>query len=136
MLFKAEIVTEIAFSFPNEIGILAKAARSLSKAGIGIQGMLNYSKGSTTQTYMVLSKNTEEAKKILKEMGVESIGEGNVIAVTLQGETGALAEMAERLAKAQINISNMYVCESPQGPSVIYISTSDDDTAVEVLRAE
>lgn len=131
---KAEIVTEISFSFPNEVGVLARTARSFSDAGIGVRGMLNYSQGSTTQTYMVLSSGLEQAKEILTEQGVESVGQGNVVAVTLEGETGALADMAERLAEAELNIANMYVCESPQGPSIIYVSTNDDDKAVEVLN--
>lgn len=130
---KAEIVTEISFSFPNEIGVLAKTARAFSDAGIGVRGMLNHSEGSTTRTYMVLSSGMDKAKEILEEQGVESVGQGTVVSVTLEGKTGALADMAERLAEAEINISNMYVCESPQGPSVIYVSTNDDDKAVEAL---
>lgn len=130
---KAELVTEISFSFPNEVGVLARTSRALSEADIGIRGMLNFSKGSTTETFMVLSGDFDKAKEILTEQGVESIGQGNVVAVTLEGETGAIADMAEKLAEAELNISNMYVCESPQGPSMIYISTNDDDKAVEAL---
>jgi len=132
---KAEIVTEIEFSFPNEIGILAKVARSLSDAGIGIKGMLNFSKGSTTETYMVLSQDIEKAKEIITGHGVESIGQGTVVSITLEGESGPIAIMAEKIADANINIANMYVCESPQGPSIIYVSTNDDDKAVEILNA-
>jgi len=131
---KAELVTEIAFSFPNEIGILARTSRALADANIGIKGMLNVSRGSTTETFMVFSKDFEKAKEILREVGVDSIGEGNVVAVSCEGETGAIAEMADRLAKAQVNISNMYVSESVMGPSMVYISTNDDDKAVEVLN--
>ena len=131
---KAEIVTEIAFSFPNEIGILAKVARALSDNDIGIKGMLNFSKGSTTETYMVLSRNIDKAKEVLMKHGVESIRQGTVVSITLEGESGPIAIMAERLAEANINIANMYVCESPQGPSIIYVSTNDDDKAVEVLN--
>jgi len=127
---KATIETEIEFSFPNEIGVLARVARSFSEAGIGIKGMLNFSKGSTTETYMVLSRDIDKAKDILTEAGVDSIGKGTVVAVNLEGETGAIAVMAERLAEAKINIANMYVCESPQGPSIIYVSTNDDDAAI------
>jgi len=131
---KAEIVTEISFSFPNEPGILARTARSFSDAGIGIKGMLNVSKGSTTQTYLVLSSGIDKAREILKEAGVESVGQGNIVAVTLEGETGAIATMAEKLAEAQVNIENMYVCEADEGPSRIYVSTNNDDKAVEVLN--
>ncbi|MGE3278981.1 MAG: hypothetical protein AB7J40_04300 [Candidatus Altimarinota bacterium] len=131
---KAELATEISFSFPNEIGILAKTARALTDAGIGIKGMLNVSKGSTTETFMVFSKDVEKAKDILKKVGVDSIGEGNVVSVTMEGETGAIAMMAEKLAEAQVNISNMYVSESVMGPSMVYISTNDDDKAVAVLN--
>lgn len=135
MLNNAEIVTEISFQFPNISGVLAKAARALANAGIGIRGMLNYSKGSTTETFMVLSKDIPKAKKILQKHGVLGIiGEGNIVAVKMEGEVGAIAEMSEKLAKANINISNMYVCEAFQGPSVIYISTNDDDKTVEVLN--
>lgn len=131
---KATIETEIEFSFPNEIGVLARVARSFSEAGIGIKGMLNFSKGSTTETYMVLSRDIDKAKDILTEAGVDSIGQGTVVAVNLEGETGAIAIMAERLAEAKINIANMYVCESPQGPSIIYVSTNDDDAAVAAIN--
>lgn len=134
IFMKAELATEISFSFPNEIGILAKTARALTDAGIGIKGMLNVSKGSTTETFMVFSKDVEKAKDILKKVGVDSIGEGNVVSVTMEGETGAIAMMAEKLAEAQVNISNMYVSESVMGPSMVYISTNDDDKAVAVLN--
>ena len=131
---KASIVTEISFSFPNEVGILAKTARDFTDKGVGIHGMLNYSQGSTTQTYMVVS-DVATAKEILTEHGVESIGQGNVVSVVMEGETGPIAEMAERLAEAEINIANMYVCEAVEGPSTIYISTNNDDKAVDVLNA-
>jgi len=132
---KAELATEISFSFPNEIGVLAKTARAFTEAGIGIKGMLNVSKGSTTETFMVVSDGVEKAKDILTKQGVESIGEGTVVGVQVEGETGALAEMAEKLATAKINIANMYVTESVRGPSIVYISTNDDDKAVEVLSS-
>ncbi|MDF2379110.1 MAG: hypothetical protein P1V18_02715 [Candidatus Gracilibacteria bacterium] len=131
---KAEIATEIAFSFPNEPGVLAKTTRSFSDAGIGITGMLNFSKGSTTQTFMVLSNGVDKAKDILKEAGVDSIGEGNIVAITLEGEEGAIALMSEKLAEAEVNIENMYVCEAVQGPSRIYVSTNDDDKAADVIN--
>lgn len=134
MHMKAELVTEISFSFPNEIGILAKTARALTDAGIGIKGMLNVSKGSTTETFMVFSKDVGRAKEILQKVGVDSIGEGNVVAVKMEGETGAIALMAEKLAEAAVNIANMYVSESVMGPSMVYISTNDDDKAVMVLN--
>ncbi len=131
---KAELVTEIAFSFPNEVGVLARTARDFSDAGIAIRGMLNFSKGSTTETFLVLSGMYEEAKEVLEKEGVSSLREGHVVAVTLEGETGAVADMAEKLAKAKVNISNMYACESIQGPSMVYIATDDDDKAVSVLN--
>jgi hypothetical protein len=133
LIRKAEIVTEISFSFPNEVGILAKTAKAISKAGIGIKGMLNVSRGSSTETFLVVSKNLETVKKILKEHGVKNIGEGTIVSVELEGETGALAEMAERLAKAKVNIENIYVSEAALGPSVVFLSTSDDDAAVQAL---
>jgi len=130
----AEIVTEISFSFPNEVGVLARTARALANADISIEGMLNYSKGSTTDTFMVLSDGIETAKKILKEQGVDSIGQGNIVSVELDSRPGALADMSERLAEHGINITNMYVCEAKEGPSIIYIATNNDDKAVEVLN--
>ena len=133
MIRKAEVVTEISFHFPNEIGVLAKAAKAISKAGIGIRGMLNISQGSVTQTFLVVSKGIETVKKILQEQGVKSIGEGTIVSVELEGETGALAEMAERLAKAKVNIENIYVSEAALGPSGVFLSTSDDDAAVQAL---
>lgn len=131
---KANIVTEIAFSFPNEVGILAKTARAFSDANISVEGMSNHSKGSTTDTYMVLSDGIDKAKEVLTEAGVESIGEGNIVAVELESKMGAIADMAERLRDANVNISNMYVSEAVEGPSVVYISTNDDDKAVSVLN--
>lgn len=131
---KAELVTEVAFSFPNEVGILAKTARALADAKIGIKGMLNYSKGSITKTFMVFSRDTDRAKEILQKVGVDSIGEGNVIAISCEGETGAIAEMADILANANINIANMYVSESVMGPSLVYISTNDDERALGLLN--
>lgn len=131
---RAELVTEISFSFPNEVGVLAKASRAFSNAGIGIKGMLNYSKGSTTETFMVFSHGLETVKKILNEQGVVSIGQGNVVAVELEGETGAIAGMSEKLAQAEINIANLYISESVKGPSIVYISTNNDDKAVDVLN--
>lgn len=131
---KADIVTEIAFSFPNEVGILAAAARAFADADISVEGMSNHSKGSTTDTYMVLSEGMEKAKDILTEAGVESIGEGNIVAVELESRMGAIADMAERLRDAEVNISNMYVSEAREGTSVVYISTNDDDKAVSVLN--
>ena len=131
---QAQLVKELMFSLPDQPGVLAKFSRSLSEAGIGIKGFMNMA-GTPTAARMVVSHNEDEAQDILVQSGAEGVAQREVVAVTMEGETGSLAEMGERLAATSVNVHDMYVNESPTGASMIYVSTSDNAKALEVLNS-
>jgi hypothetical protein len=129
----AKMAKELVFSFPDLVGVYAKTGRELANAGINVSGILNVSHGTSTITHMALSGNISQARAILQQNGATDIHEHDILAVTLPSKPGALAEVAEKLAPAGINIGDLYASEVPGSNTTVYVQTSDNQKALKVL---
>ena len=99
----AKKVKEIQFSTPNEVGVLSKVTGALKKARVNILHMWACGEGSKG-TFGLVTNNNARAKKALKKIG-RSFKEKEILVVNLPNKVGALARVANRLAKAGVNVT-------------------------------
>jgi len=82
---------------------------------------------------MVVSDPTK-ALMLLGEAGVLAL-ETDVLMIETENEPGVLAKIAERLAKAEINIEYAYMASGAQSPKgLIVLRPSDVEKAQHALR--
>jgi len=86
----------------NRPGELAHLARALGERGVDITEIACAGTGPIACAFMTTS-NIEDARQVLKGLGHEFI-EGQTIVVDVIDKPGGLAEVAEKFAKAGVNI--------------------------------
>ena len=108
----------------NRPGALAEVARSLSDAGLNIEG-ISVAESTDAALVQVVVGNSAKTKKVLEKAKIPYTSQ-NVAIVLLDHKPGALAEFAEKLADQHVNINYIYATAADnQDQSCLVISGSD-----------
>lgn len=102
------MATELIVNLPNRPGQLGKLAGALGKAGVNIEAIAAMGIGAKG-TICVVVKNPAAAKRALKNAGIRVKEQREVLEVRLSDKPGTLARVANRLAKAKVNIDHAYL---------------------------
>ena len=116
-----ETATQLAVFLGNRPGALARVCSELAAAEINIHALATSDTIDHAVVRMVVSDPTK-ALMILGERGVLAL-ENDVLMIESNNEPGTLATIAERLAKASINIEYAYLA-----------STAKSQTGLMILR--
>jgi hypothetical protein len=100
---KAKQVSVWVDSSPGQI---ARVARALAKARINITAFTSCGSGSQIPVRLLVT-SPARARKALRDLDLR-VTEEDVLRLTLPDKPGTLAEIAERLAEAHINIDYSY----------------------------
>ena len=128
-----EPATQLAVFLANRPGALARVCDALAKAEINIHALATSDTVDHTVVRMLVSDPTK-ALMLLGEAGVLAL-ETEVLMIETASEPGVLAEIAERLAKAEVNIEYAYLASgrgSEKG--LIVLRPSDVEKAQTTLR--
>ena len=116
----------------NKVGSLGELCTQLSKASINIKS-LSIVDDLEWGIVRLIVDDAERAKELLHKLGL-MYGEANVLTVELRNHPGALAEMAEGLARKKINIEQAFATATGD-TSLLVMSTTDDKKANTVLSS-
>jgi hypothetical protein len=105
----AEVMTDLTISLPNRPGTLAAAADALGRAGINIDGVSGATVGGGEGIGHLLVADGAAARQALEGAGTIVAGERRVLVAEVEDRPGTLAEVAEKLAAANINIDVIYL---------------------------
>lgn len=128
-----ETATQLAVFLSNRPGALARVCEALAKAGINIHALTISDTVDHSVVRMVVNDPTK-ALMLLGESGVLAV-ENDVLMIESDNAPGMLAEIAERLANAKINIEYAYMAattESDRG--LMILRPSDVEKAHASLR--
>jgi len=115
----------------NRPGELARLARALAVRGINIREISGGSSGPATWAF-VTTDNEEATREVLRGMGYPFL-EGPTVTVTVEDTPGALADLAERLAQADVNVEGLVIVGHHGSLVDIAFVVSDERKAREVL---
>jgi hypothetical protein len=118
---------EFSVNMANRPGQLASLARNLATAGVNIEALAAMTDGPDGHIKLVVDDETA-ARDVLKEAGVH-YQERRVINAILHDSPGALADMAEALAKTGVNIEAMYLLRSNAEGLHFAVAVDDPETA-------
>lgn len=105
-------VKQLTVSLENRPGALAGMARVLADAKVNIVALLGSTAGTQGSAQLVVD-DPKKAKKALDKAGT-SYTEGTLEQFELNNKPGALADLAEKLAKKGMNIDAAYAT-APKG---------------------
>ena len=103
------MATDLSISLPDEPGGLAKAAKSLGEAGVNVEGIAGLGGGHGHVHLLV--EDGGAARTALEGAGVTIEGEREAVVVDVSAEDrpGKLAELAQAIADAGVNLAACYV---------------------------
>ena len=128
------MVQHIVVQLPNRPGELAHLARALAARGINLVHAAACGSGKLGFAYLETDR-FEETCSVLRGSGYEFLA-GHTIVVERPDKPGALADLAEELAAAGINIEGVMTCGQCNGKVDLAITVDDVDKAREALRRE
>ncbi|HEX8309838.1 MAG TPA: ACT domain-containing protein [Chthoniobacteraceae bacterium] len=132
-LGRMEIVKQLSVFLDNQPGTLAAVCEELANAKINIYALTISDTTDHSVVRMVLS-DPLKAQEMFEERGVLVI-DNNVLMFENSNKPGALAKIAQRLAKADINIEYAYLATSPKAKNgLLILRTSDTKAALKVLK--
>jgi hypothetical protein len=98
---------DFAMHMTHRPGELARVAHALSRKGVNIKSVTATVIGSHGQI-RIIPDDVDAARRALQEDNIP-FEENEVITVLLENQAGALEDVADKLAKAHINLNAAYV---------------------------
>ena len=115
----------------NRPGELAHVARALAARGISVQHIAGHTAGQQ-MCATVTTDEDEATRDVLRSMGVPFV-EGDALHVEIEDVPGSLADLAERLSRAGVNISGIMVAGRRGTRCEVAITVDNEARAREVL---
>ena len=130
--FVVESATQLAVFLSNRPGALSRVCGELAQAGINIHALAISDTADHSVVRMVVSDPTR-ALMLLGERGVLAL-ETDVLMIETDNAPGALARIADRLARAEVNIEYAYLATSAKAAQGLILRPSDVEKAQQVLQ--
>jgi hypothetical protein len=120
------MATDLSISLPDEPGGLAKAAGALGAADVNVEGIAGLGGGGQGHVHLLVEDGAA-ARSALEGAGVTIEGEREAVVVDVSTEDhpGKLAELAETIAGAGVNLAACYVASRSR-----VVFSSDDPAAL------
>ena len=127
------VATQFSIFMVNKPGVLARVLGKFAEARINITAVTMMDSVEHGVMRVVFTE-TEKAKAVLAALNTPH-DETSVLCVTLTNESGALATVAEKLAKNHINISYAYCTAGARGGrTTAILKVANVQKAMKVLQ--
>ncbi|MDX1708995.1 MAG: amino acid-binding protein [Desulfobacterales bacterium] len=125
---------QIVVSIENAPGRLHEVTEALGSAGINLRALNLVDTGAFGQLRLLVS-DVVTARKILMQMQIPAYV-NEVVAAEIEDKPGSLANLLKPLAQAGVSVIFMYAFITfAQGNAIMIFRFSDNDKAIEVLKA-
>jgi hypothetical protein len=120
------MATDLSISLPDEPGGLAKAAGALGAAGVNVEGIAGLGGGGHGHVHLLV-EDAGAARSAREGAGITIEGEREAVVVDVSGEDrpGKLAELAEAISGAGVNLAACYVASRSR-----VVFSADDPAAL------
>jgi hypothetical protein len=92
----------------NHPGTMANLGEVLGKAGINIEGIAGFASQGKGKIHLLV-EDAAEARRILKEAGIDVVEETEVFTVEMTDRPGELGKVCRKIADAGVNINQVYL---------------------------
>jgi hypothetical protein len=121
---------QITAVLENKPGELAALCEALRKESVNITALM-----VVEGRARIMVDDSERASKVMQSMGI-SYTSAEVISLEIPDKPGAVAEVADKMAKAGINIDYAFASTVPgQGTATVVFAVSDMDRASRLVNS-
>ena len=124
--------TQLTVSLKSRPGVLAQLARTLADAGVNIV-TLSADAVSGRGKIRVVVNDAVSAKRALRKAKYR-FSEEPAFVVRLRNKPGALARVAEKVAKGRVNIKSAYATTAGRGSATVVFTVGSVAKARKILR--
>lgn len=124
--------TQLTVSLKSRPGTLAQLARTLADAGVNIAS-LSADAVTGRGKIRVIVNDPGTAKRALRRAKYR-FSEEPAFVVRLRNKPGALARVAEKVAKARVNIKSAYATTAGRGSATVVFTVGSVAKARKILR--
>lgn len=129
-----KIAPQFSIFMVNKPGVLAKVLSEFAQAKINVVA-LTMMDSVEHGVLRVIFEYPEKARKVLANLNMP-FSEAQVLCITLTNHSGALASVAEKLAKNHINISYAYCTAGAKGGKTTgVLKVADVKKAIKILES-
>lgn len=126
-----QVVKQLSVFLENKPGVLGRLCETFAAQQINIQG-LSVSDTVDHAVVRLVTSDPDKARTLLESAGVLVV-ETDVLALDLDDKPGELGRVAQRLAKAKVNIEYAYGTTEPQG-GILVLRVNDIPGAKKALK--
>jgi len=123
--------TQLLLSLESKPGVLAKVCRTLANAGVNITALYAGEAAGRGKIRLLVSDRAEAVAAL--KAAKYRVSEEPVFTQVLENRPGMMAELAERLAQARINVKYAYATAATQSGAMVVLSVSNVDKAAALL---
>jgi hypothetical protein len=124
-------MAQLVLTLQSRPGVLAKVARTLADASVNIVALCAGEAAGRGKLRLVVN-NPVKARRALRAAGYRAAEEPAFV-IRMRNRPGSLARMAERVAKARINIKLAYATTAGSSAAVV-MTVSSPSRARRLLR--
>ena len=124
--------TQLTVSLKSKPGVLAQLSRTLAEAGVNILTLSADSPRGAGKIRMIVS-DAGKARRALRRAKYR-VSEEPAFVVRMRNKPGALARVADKLAKARVNIASAYATTSGRGSATVVLTVGSAAKARKILR--
>jgi hypothetical protein len=124
-------MTQLVLTLQSRPGVLAKVARTLADASVNIVALCAGEAAGRGKLRLIVN-NPVKARRALRAAGYRAAEEPAFV-TRMRNRPGSLARMAERVAKARINIKLAYATTAG-GSAAVVLTVSSPSRARRLLR--
>jgi hypothetical protein len=106
------MATDLTLYLDDQPGELARVGDALGKAGANIAGLCALTTGGGQAEVHILVQDATLAFEALQDAGIKIAAEQEVIVLDMEDRPGALGEVADKLGKANVNLTTAYLATS------------------------
>lgn len=126
--------TQLTLSLASKPGVLAQVASTLARAGVNITAICAPEATGGRGKIRLLVDDPARATEALRGAKLR-VGQEEALTLTLDNRPGALAEVAEKLARARINVKCAYATTHGPGQALVVLTVSNAAKAQAALGA-
>ena len=120
-------MTEFTIHLANRPGQLAGLAKMMAEAGVNIEALAAFGIEDLGVVRLLVS-DPGRARDVINDGGLVA-EERRVVTTVLRHEPGALAQLTQSLADADINIDGLYILRSHNDTLELALAVGDPDAA-------
>ena len=127
-------ITRIVVMANNQVGVIADITAVLANAGINLES-IDTEASSEQEAVVLTTDNSDRALYVLNQAGYKAVGD-EVLVLRLRDEPGALAQVAENLKQAGVNIQSMHILNRHGGYAMIALTTNDRARTLDAIGSD